>query len=575
MKSPFKDAVVWITGGGSGIGRALALEFGRHGARVAVSGRRKEPLVEVVDELRGRGIEAFAAPCDVGSTEDVTATVATIVERWSRLDVAVANAGYAVAGAFELLSEQEWERQLNINVLGLVRTARAALPELRRTAGRIVLMGSVSAFVSAPNLAPYNASKAAVRAIGDTLSAELSGTGVTCTTVHPGYVKSDIEKVDNLGVHHPDREDRRPKFLLWESDDAARVIVRAVGRRKREFVFTRHGKAAVGLARHLPQLVQRALSGKPTRAPADGPARPIPLTATKPPLVLPDVPSTLQAFSRGLRVAAGRVQGVLDPTDCEPLPRIAVEVRDFRPSLERLSRYVAVTAFEGPEGVLPPAFPECFFNGLMGAIVCDERFPLSPLGLIHIGQNIRQNRWLTSDEVLRLLCHLTEARSTPKGIELDMAMEIRAGSDEPDWVGMATLLSRNPSIRAGTGRKKSSPDRAEHERCRDLEVRKDTGRRFAAATGDYNPHHLWPITAKPLGYQRPIAHGMWTLGRCLSWLGTEYQLTETIEVDAEFRKPILMPNNIQLYADGENDSMRFGALDSKKGSPYLTGTVKL
>lgn len=259
MASTSTDRVVWITGGGSGIGRACAAEFARRGARVAVSGRRLEALQEVVTDICEGGGVAAAVRCDVTREDDLAAAVRSVVDRFGRVDVAFANAGFAVGGRIEDLDLDAWRRQFETNVFGVVATARAVLPELRMTGGRLALMGSVAAYVAPPGNGPYSASKHAVRAIGETLAAELAGSGVSCTTIHPGYVHSDIARVDNQGRFVADRVDRRPASLLWDTDAAARVIVRAIERRKREYVFTRHGKLAVGLARLAPSLPSRLM----------------------------------------------------------------------------------------------------------------------------------------------------------------------------------------------------------------------------------------------------------------------------------------------------------------------------
>lgn len=254
MAGKFADKVIWITGGGSGLGRAMAEAFAREGGRVAVSGRRADRLEEVVDALTAAGAEAIAVPCDVTAPEQVEAAVATVLEAWGQLDVAIANAGFGVGGAFESLSAADWQRQMAVNVVGLTTTARCALPALREARGRLVLIGSVAAYLPLPKSSAYSASKAAVRSIGGSLSVELAGSGVTCTTIHPGFVESEISQVDNQGRHHPDREDRRPSQIMWPADRAAAVMLRAIHRRRREVVFTGHGHFAAFMGQRLPRL---------------------------------------------------------------------------------------------------------------------------------------------------------------------------------------------------------------------------------------------------------------------------------------------------------------------------------
>lgn len=252
MAKRFEGSSVWITGGGSGIGRALALAFADEGARVAVSGRRQERLDEVVQALSESGGEGLAVVCDVTDETQVSDAADRVADAFGGIDVAIANAGFAVGGPVETLTADDWRRQLDVNVVGAAITARHALPYLRESKGRLALVGSVAAFIGVARTAPYCASKAALRALGQSLHAELAGSGVSCTTLHPGYVESEIGQVDNDGVFHEEQPDRRPQNLMWTSEDAARVMLRAVYGRKQEFVFTAHGKAIAFVAQHFP-----------------------------------------------------------------------------------------------------------------------------------------------------------------------------------------------------------------------------------------------------------------------------------------------------------------------------------
>jgi short-subunit dehydrogenase len=167
----------------------------------------------------------------------------------------VANAGFGVAGRIADLSDADWRRQFDINVFGLVHTIRHALPALVATRGRIVLIGSVAGFVFAPKNGAYNASKAAVRAIGETLAAELAGGPVTATTIYPGFVESEIGQVDNDGVFDGSRKDRRPSSVMWTAPAAAAAMAAGIDARRREVVITGHGKLLVALSRWAPGLV--------------------------------------------------------------------------------------------------------------------------------------------------------------------------------------------------------------------------------------------------------------------------------------------------------------------------------
>ncbi len=269
QRSTFSGKVVWITGASSGIGRALALAFGASGATVAVSARRQELLDVLVTEIEANGGKARAFGCDVTAEKQLASCVRDIVDAFGRLDVAIANAGFGVTGRVTKMQESDWSRQLAVNVTGLALTAKHAIPLLQQTGGRLVLMGSVGAFLPNPGLSAYGASKAAVHSIGESLQVELMGSGVSCTTIHPGFVESNIARIDNEGRFHPDRSDPRPANLMWPTGKAAAVILRAIARRKKVFVFTGHGKIAVFLGRFFPVLARKLMAKAGNAMPPD------------------------------------------------------------------------------------------------------------------------------------------------------------------------------------------------------------------------------------------------------------------------------------------------------------------
>lgn len=262
MAGRFEGKVGWVTGGGSGIGKAIAIELANEGAAVAISGRRAKRLEEVVAEIAAAGGRAMAVPCDVTEDGACEAATAAIVKELGSLDVAVANAGFGVTGKLAEIELADFKRQFDVNVFGLMATVQAAVPHLRAVEGRLGLLGSVMAMLTAPGNGAYAASKYAVRAIGQTLALELHGTGMSCTLLHPGFVESEIAQVDNQGRFRADAKDKRPAKLMWPADKAAKSCVKALHKRKREHVFTGHGKVAGFFGRHAPGLLHFAATRK-------------------------------------------------------------------------------------------------------------------------------------------------------------------------------------------------------------------------------------------------------------------------------------------------------------------------
>ncbi len=258
-----KENVVWITGASSGIGKAMAFEFAKSGYKVVLSARRKELLEEIALNIQNSGGEALVVPVDIMEEQSIEKAVQTIIDSWGRMDIAVANAGFGVFGGIDQLTAKDWNRQFQGNVTGLALTIKHALPHLKQTKGRIGLVGSVGAYLPNPSLGAYGASKAAVNSIGLTMQVELMGTGVSCTTLHPGFVVSEIARIDNEGVWHPDRQDPRPSKLIWPTDKAAKVMVKAIMKRKRNYVFTTHGRILVWLQNWFPGLVRTIASKGP------------------------------------------------------------------------------------------------------------------------------------------------------------------------------------------------------------------------------------------------------------------------------------------------------------------------
>ena len=257
----FDGSVVLITGASSGIGAALAREWTRRGADLVLLARRADRLEQLGAECRAGSRRAIVIAGDVTRDGDLERGVARAREELGRIDVVVANAGFGVVGPLETLTLEDYRRQFETNVFGVLRTIYAGLPELKRTRGRLVIIGSVSGHLGVPGSSAYAMSKFAVRGLARSLGPELARHGVSVTLISPGFVESEIYQVDNRGAWHPEVGDPVPRWLRMPAATAARKIVRAAARRRREVVITGHGKLAVFLERHTPWLITTGVRG--------------------------------------------------------------------------------------------------------------------------------------------------------------------------------------------------------------------------------------------------------------------------------------------------------------------------
>ncbi len=255
--SYFKSKSVLITGGSSGIGEELALQLAQAGAVLTLAARRREQLEGVAQRIAADGkARPVVVECDVTRDGDLESAVAEAVGKWGKLDVAIANAGFGVVGALKKLSLEDYRRQFETNIFGVLRTIYAALPEIEKTQGRLVIISSVSGWASTPGASAYSMSKFALRALANSITPELRRIGVKVTLISPGFVASNIRRVDNLGKLHSGAADPVPAWLQMSAPLAIRRILRAVARGKREEIITLHGKALILLERLFPWVVR-------------------------------------------------------------------------------------------------------------------------------------------------------------------------------------------------------------------------------------------------------------------------------------------------------------------------------
>jgi NAD(P)-dependent dehydrogenase (short-subunit alcohol dehydrogenase family) len=233
-----KDRVTVITGAGSGIGRGVALCVARRGGHLALADIDETGLSQTLTQAASAGVRVSGHRLDVTDRDAVAALPAEVLGVHGRVDLLINNAGVALGGNFDLVSEADFDWLMEINFHAVVRMTRAFLPLLRASDdARIVNLSSVFGLIAPPGQCAYSASKFAVRGFSNSLRHELAGTRVGVTVVHPGGVATAIARNARIADGVPAEERRlrlelTEKMLRMPADKAGEIIVRGVEKRR-------------------------------------------------------------------------------------------------------------------------------------------------------------------------------------------------------------------------------------------------------------------------------------------------------------------------------------------------------
>ena len=233
-----------------------------------------------------------------------------------------------------------------------------------------------------------------------------------------------------------------------------------------------------------------------------------------------------------------------------------------------LESYREVCGFARTDA-LPATYPHMAAFALHMSLMTDTAFPFAPMGLVHLRNSITQHRPIAADEALDVSVRAASLRPHAKGQLIDILTDVKADG-QVVWQEVTTLFSRGkggaPETTPAPLDGVEAPGGVVH-----WKLAGDLGRRYGSVSGDRNPIHLYPITAKAFGFPTNIAHGMWTKARSLAAL--QNKLPDAFTVDVEFKKPVLLPTTVVFGSETSGGATTFGVVNAKKASTHLVGRV--
>lgn len=258
-----------------------------------------------------------------------------------------------------------------------------------------------------------------------------------------------------------------------------------------------------------------------------------------------------------------------------------VTVTKIRVDQDHLKRYKELCGYDPNDSHIPICYPETLFFKQLMATISSKKFCLSPIGMIHLRQTIKQHEML--DEYINAeltgTTTVSEYRQTSRGVEVDIELKLTNPSRMCIWEGCVTLLSRTKEQRSrqtqrfNVEEEEGSPYRT----IKEIFVPGNTGIQYAKLSGDWNPIHLYKATAWLMGYKAPIAHGMWTLPRALTAPGvfedfnTDY--CERYSVDCSFKRYLFMPGTMVVKTNNSYNECCLKVEDKASGVPHIIAKI--
>jgi dehydrogenase/reductase SDR family member 7B len=252
-----KNKVVIITGGSSGIGRALAAKFGAEGSRIFITGRNKVQLETTVADLRSKGIVVEGSVADVSKEEDNRQMAQEAIKKFGTIDVLINNAGITMRALFEEVELDVIKKVMDINFYGAVYATKYCLPEIVKNKGSVIGISSIAGYRGLPGRAGYSASKFALNGFLEVLRTEYLKRDVHVLTACPGFTTSNIRKNALTKDGSGQGESPRQEEQMMSAEECAYHIYQATVKRKRSLILTTQGKFAVLLNKWWPAMADK------------------------------------------------------------------------------------------------------------------------------------------------------------------------------------------------------------------------------------------------------------------------------------------------------------------------------
>ncbi len=252
-----KDKVVIITGGSSGIGKALAEVFGRNGSKILITGRNSQDLSMAVDDLRKQGISVQGFPSDVSREDDNRKMAEEAVRHFGRIDILINNAGISMRALFEEVDMDVVKKVMDINFYGVLYATKFCLPEIIRNKGSVIGISSIAGYRGLPARTGYSASKFALNGFLEVLRTEMLNREVHVMTACPGFTASNIRKRSLTKDGTTQGDSPRDENKMMTAEECAQHIYSATVRRKKILILTAQGKFTVFLNKWFPGLTDR------------------------------------------------------------------------------------------------------------------------------------------------------------------------------------------------------------------------------------------------------------------------------------------------------------------------------